>query len=143
MDVIGYRLKSERTRLGFNQTDFGAIGGVRKQAQINYEQGERFPGADYLQAIAKVGADVQFIVTGTVSSLTVSMIPSSGVESKCEQAIRAADELTNFLRNQMPLRAVDLPSLRGLLECVNRMSFRIIEEVEVEHQARHERYRPS
>ena len=64
MDDIGSRLKSERTRLGFNQTDFGAIGGVQKLAQINYEKGERFPGADYLQAIAKEGADVQFIITG-------------------------------------------------------------------------------
>ncbi|MHC5195083.1 helix-turn-helix domain-containing protein [Pseudomonas frederiksbergensis] len=64
MDDIGSRLKSERTRLGFSQTDFGAIGGVQKLAQINYEKGERFPGADYLQAIAKEGADVQFIVTG-------------------------------------------------------------------------------
>lgn len=64
MSSIGERLREERERLGFNQTAFGAIGGVQKQAQLKYEKGERFPGADYLAAVAKVGADVQYIVTG-------------------------------------------------------------------------------
>jgi transcriptional regulator with XRE-family HTH domain len=63
MSSIGERLKEERDRLGFNQTAFGAIGGVQKQAQLKYEKGERFPDADYLAAISKIGADVQFIVT--------------------------------------------------------------------------------
>lgn len=65
MTSIGDRLREEREQLGFNQTAFGAIGGVQKQAQLKYEKGERFPGADYLAAVAKVGADVQYIVTGT------------------------------------------------------------------------------
>jgi transcriptional regulator with XRE-family HTH domain len=64
MASIGDRLREEREQLGFNQTAFGAIGGVQKQAQLKYEKGERFPGADYLAAVAKVGADVQYIVTG-------------------------------------------------------------------------------
>ncbi|RGP55989.1 helix-turn-helix domain-containing protein [Pseudomonas abyssi] len=68
MDSIGDRIREERDRLGFNQTAFGAIGGVRKQAQLKYEKGERFPGADYLAAIAKVGADVQYIVAGQRAS---------------------------------------------------------------------------
>jgi transcriptional regulator with XRE-family HTH domain len=61
---IGDRLRGERERLGFTQPAFGSIGGVQKLAQLKYEKGERFPGADYLAAIAKVGADVQYIVTG-------------------------------------------------------------------------------
>ena len=64
MASIGDRLREEREQLGFNQTAFGAIGGVQKQAQLKYEKGERFPAADYLAAVAKVGADVQYIVTG-------------------------------------------------------------------------------
>lgn len=64
MSSIGERLKEEREQLGFNQTAFGAVGGVQKQAQLKYEKGERYPGADYLAAVAKVGADVQYIVTG-------------------------------------------------------------------------------
>ncbi|HBP5712234.1 TPA: XRE family transcriptional regulator [Pseudomonas aeruginosa] len=61
---IGDRLREERERLGFTQPAFGAIGGVQKLAQLKYEKGERLPGADYLAAVAKVGADVQYIVTG-------------------------------------------------------------------------------
>lgn len=65
MDLnIGGRIREERERLGFTQPAFGAVGGVQKLAQLKYEKGERFPGADYLAAVAKVGADVQYIVTG-------------------------------------------------------------------------------
>jgi transcriptional regulator with XRE-family HTH domain len=64
MRTSAERLKEERLRLGFNQTDFGAIAGVQKQAQIKYEKGERSPDADYLSAIATAGADVLYILTG-------------------------------------------------------------------------------
>ncbi len=47
-----------------NQTQLGELGGVLKQAQIKYEKGERFPDAAYLAAIAAVGADVRYIITG-------------------------------------------------------------------------------
>lgn len=72
MSSIGDRLREEREQLGFNQTAFGAVGGVQKQAQLRYEKGERFPGADYLAAVARVGADVQYIVTGIRSSGALS-----------------------------------------------------------------------
>lgn len=65
---IGERLREERTRLGLSQAALGDIGGVRKQAQLNYEKGERTPDAAYLAAISRFGADVQFIVTGIKSS---------------------------------------------------------------------------
>lgn len=61
---IGSRLKEERSRLEFSQEAFGEVGGVRKQAQLNYEKDERSPDANYLGAIAEIGADVQYIVTG-------------------------------------------------------------------------------
>ena len=66
--TIGARLMEERNRLGMNQTDFAARGGVGKATQINYEKGERSPDADYLGAVAKVGVDVLYVVTGTRSS---------------------------------------------------------------------------
>lgn len=78
MSSIGERLREERDRLGFNQTAFGAIGGVQKQAQLKYEKDEREPGAGYLAAIGKVGADVQYIVTGE---------PSSGALTDDEKAL--------------------------------------------------------
>ena len=64
METFGERLRKERLRLGFNQVDFGAAGGVKKVAQINYEKDKRFPDASYLSAIAQVGADVGYIVAG-------------------------------------------------------------------------------
>jgi transcriptional regulator with XRE-family HTH domain len=72
MKTIGTRLKGERTRLGFNQEDFGAIGGVQRRAQLFYEQDERHPDANYLLAVSKVGVDVQYVITGVVSSATLS-----------------------------------------------------------------------
>lgn len=64
MNTQGERLREERERLGFNQTDFAALGGLTKLTQLNYEQNKRAPDGTYLAAIAKVGADVQYIITG-------------------------------------------------------------------------------
>ena len=58
------RLREERERLGLSQEKFGALGGVKKLAQINYEKGERHPDSAYLAAIAAAGADVLYVLTG-------------------------------------------------------------------------------
>ena len=62
--AIGGRLKEERSRLGYSQTDFGALAGIGKTTQINYEKGSGSPDANYLAAVAKVGLDVLYVVTG-------------------------------------------------------------------------------
>lgn len=59
--TIGDRIREERERLGLSQADFY---GGEKSSQIRYEKGTRSPDADYLQRVADVGADVQYIVTG-------------------------------------------------------------------------------
>jgi transcriptional regulator with XRE-family HTH domain len=64
---IGDRLREERERLGLNQPEFGAIAGVSKTTQFNYEKGDRSPDAEYLAAIAGVGVDVMYVLTGTRS----------------------------------------------------------------------------
>ena len=64
MSTFGERLKEERERLRLNQTAFGEIGGVKKQAQLNYEKGERNPDAEYLALIAMAGVDVAYVLTG-------------------------------------------------------------------------------
>lgn len=64
----GDRLREERERLGFNQTDFAELCGLRKLAQIGYEQNKRFPNSAYLATIAAAGADVLYILTGQRSS---------------------------------------------------------------------------
>lgn len=64
MNSIGERLQIERKRLGFNQTYFGEIGGVSKNAQSNYENGNRVPDASYLSALAEHGVDINYVITG-------------------------------------------------------------------------------
>lgn len=64
MSVIGDRLREERERLGLSQGAFGEVGGVKANAQGNYEKGERFPDAAYLAAVAEKGVDVLYVVTG-------------------------------------------------------------------------------
>lgn len=64
MNTIGDRLKEERLRLGYNQSNFAEVGGVQKNAQIKYESNQRKPDAGYLEQIAKIGCDIQYIITG-------------------------------------------------------------------------------
>ncbi|MGC6371877.1 helix-turn-helix domain-containing protein [Pseudomonas sp. K2I15] len=61
---IGARLKAERVRLGYSQAALGKVGGVETNAQGRYENGVRFPRADYLALIAAAGIDVLFVITG-------------------------------------------------------------------------------
>ena len=80
------RLREERERLAFSQEAFGAIGGVKRVAQGKYEKGERSPDLDYLAAIGKVGADVQYIVTGVRSTALM------GKEAVLLEGFRKLDE---------------------------------------------------
>lgn len=61
---IGDRLKAERLRLGFNQSDFAERAGVSKTTQFNYEKNDRSPDADYLAEIGKAGVDLMYVLTG-------------------------------------------------------------------------------
>lgn len=64
MDNFSERLLSERKRLGLNQEGFGALAGVSKITQLNYEKGLRKPDSDYLEALVRSGVDVNFLLTG-------------------------------------------------------------------------------
>jgi transcriptional regulator with XRE-family HTH domain len=61
---IGDRLKEERERFALNQTDFAGLAGASRKSQFNYESGERMPDAAYLAAVAQIGVDVLYVVTG-------------------------------------------------------------------------------
>lgn len=71
--TIGARLKEERERLGFSQPNFSGLAGTTKKSQIDYEKDITQPKAGYLEVIAKVGADIEYIVTGKRS---VGMLPT-------------------------------------------------------------------
>lgn len=62
--AAGTRLREERLRLAYSQEDFGELGGVRRNTQGNYERGERTPDLEYIAAVAKVGVDVVYVITG-------------------------------------------------------------------------------
>lgn len=68
MDSLGERLREERERLGLSQEAFGEVGGVKKLAQRNYEKGNRQPDAGYLTAIAAIGVDVMYLLSGSRSA---------------------------------------------------------------------------
>ena len=58
------RIKEERLRLGMTQAQFGQLGGVGKTTQIKYESGASAPDAHFLAAVAAVGVDILYVVTG-------------------------------------------------------------------------------
>lgn len=72
MSTIGERLKSEREKLGLNQTQLGAIGGVQKQSQLKYENDVTSPTATYLAEVAKIGIDIQYVVLGTRADTAIN-----------------------------------------------------------------------
>ncbi|MNQ91502.1 Helix-turn-helix domain protein [compost metagenome] len=65
LDVgVGDRLREERTLLGLNQDAFAQSGGITRNTQGSYEKGERNPDSAYLTAVAKIGVDVLYVLTG-------------------------------------------------------------------------------
>lgn len=64
MSSIGERLLEERERLSFSQSELAERCSVTMRSQRNYEKGERQPDALYLEAVARAGVDVLYVVTG-------------------------------------------------------------------------------
>lgn len=62
--LIGGRLRAERERLGLTQQALADKIGVRRQALLQYESGQRSPLAETLQLFDHAGGDVNFVVTG-------------------------------------------------------------------------------
>jgi len=77
--TFGNRLKIERQRVGLTQVDFAEIGGVSRATQISYEQSKGSPDVAYWQAVANIGVDVGFVLTG--------------VRSSCEKPLNVVDAL--------------------------------------------------
>lgn len=63
------RIKQERARLGLNQASAADLCGVSREIWGRYERGVSVPGGEVLFAFAQAGADVQFILTGSSSTL--------------------------------------------------------------------------
>lgn len=93
MGGIGDRLREERDRLGLSQAAFGELGGVKANAQGNYEKGDRSPDAAYLAAVAAHGVDVLYVVTGERTPEAADSITAAEAKVlECYRALPAADQ---------------------------------------------------
>jgi transcriptional regulator with XRE-family HTH domain len=70
--TFGQRLRDERRRLGLSQVQCAELCGVVEKTQGLYEASVRRPDTDYLESIAKAGADVHFLITGAYPSTTLT-----------------------------------------------------------------------
>ena len=98
MSGIGDRLREERERLGLSQGAFGEIGGVKANAQGNYEKGERSPDAEYLSAVGKAGVDVLYVVTGRRLPAALDALSSAELDLLRFFKGMAPDDQVSFLR---------------------------------------------
>lgn len=80
MSSIGSRLREERDRLGYNQSELAEIGSAIRKTQFNYETDARRPDADYLAAVASAGIDVLYVLTGSSKGVPLSPLPPEEIE---------------------------------------------------------------
>lgn len=92
------RLKAERKRLKITQKRLAEMAGVTEQAQVSYEKERQPQFASYLEALAREGLDVAYILTGE----------RGGVQLTEEEA-----EMLSLIRRAAPeVRATALDVLR-------------------------------
>jgi transcriptional regulator with XRE-family HTH domain len=65
LQAVGLRLKTERERLGLSQDHLAEHCGVTRPTQYRYESGKGSPTSEYLDAAAKIGVNVQFVLVGS------------------------------------------------------------------------------
>lgn len=65
MSTIGERIKEERERLGMTIPEFAEVVGAKKNTVIDWQKDVSSPPAAKLAALATVGADLLYILTGT------------------------------------------------------------------------------
>jgi transcriptional regulator with XRE-family HTH domain len=113
MIEIGIRLREERRRLNILLKDLAQLGDVRPNAQSAYENGSRFPRADYLAAIATVGIDILYVISGKRTSFSLEHLKADEFEligsframHKGDQQVfkRVAAALSNSSSSSTPL----------------------------------------
>lgn len=83
MIAFGERLKDERKALGWSQEEIAVKIGITKQTQGLYERSQRAPNAEYLAALAALGGDVLYVLTGqrTPAAQPLSVRESSMLDS--------------------------------------------------------------
>lgn len=95
--MIGSRLKEERERLGYTQPQFAELAGAKKRTLIDWEKGVSSPTAVQLSALAEIGVDVLYVITGVPS-----LVGSFAAQHKREE---------QSIKEGMTPRVGDLPKL--------------------------------
>ena len=62
--TLSERLKAAREHLGKSQKEIAALAGASYRAWQGYENGENQPGAKVIEAVAKLGIDANWLLTG-------------------------------------------------------------------------------
>lgn len=65
---VGRRLREERSRLGLTQAVVVAKTGISLRQQKYFESDTHKPGGAYLEQLAAIGVDVQYVLTGVLRS---------------------------------------------------------------------------
>ncbi|KFK92774.1 DNA-binding protein [Serratia sp. Ag1] len=66
------RLKEERKKLKLTQATAAALAGIKRETWSRYESGLISPGMEVLAALASAGANIQYVLTGESSGVTLS-----------------------------------------------------------------------
>lgn len=83
------RLKEERQRLGLTQPEFAKVADASKRTVVDWEKGVSAPNGFQLSALACIGIDVQYIITGQRSA---NLLPQD--EALILEKYRQADPVT-------------------------------------------------
>lgn len=67
LDTFASRFAKERHRIGYSVAALARVIGVARQSIMNIETGHSQPKSDMLIHAARVGMDVQYIITGVPS----------------------------------------------------------------------------
>jgi len=79
---LGQRLKEERERLGLTIVAFADVAGAKKNTVIDWQKDVSSPPAVKLSALAEVGVDVLYVLTGQRSQAAPPPEPSITLNRK-------------------------------------------------------------
>lgn len=102
------RLKSEREALGLSQQALAERLGVSLRSQQNYESGSRAPDVLYLAALAELGANVLYIVTGRKTDAAGAGFGTATVEKAVKEAVDLFSLEKTVNADQLALAVVKL-----------------------------------
>ncbi len=105
---MGERIKEERERLGFNQSEFAELVSSTRKTLFNWESGAAAPNATALATWADHGLDVLYVVTGQRSQ----PIPTAAALRPDQAALLDNYEHSDEVARQAAQRLLDPRSQR-------------------------------